>query len=520
MLTRMIIGLLASLILLLSVRGMVRQQDPDTVNFRLNKLEIVGLQKLSREKFLELSGLKLEQSLKLADLRPVADKLYSSSLFVKVRYRYSWMGDLLDVFFDVEEAPPVPPQPSLSSEPKPLTLGKIEFTGLQRCDRATAIQATGLQIGAPFDQKQLNAAAKSLTGSGYFSEVNYNYRLENDQGVALFEVVEFKWDIPCIFDNFVWFTPQELRDAVRKEIPSFEGASPDNEVIPNEIKSALEYLLRLRGIGRGVNFMVSSGNIEDPADRAKKEFLFVSTGAPIPVCQITFPGASAALQKQMQAAIKPLVNLDYSSRQFGEYLEKMLLPIYRQRGYLRSRFAGHTAEPDQGASKKCQNGVNVSAPVAEGVVYKLGKFEWAGNQAIDMSAMQDLLGMKAGATADGARIDKGLNAIRAAYLNRGYLDLKLEIKTDFDESSRTANYHIAVTEGQPFLMGEVVIANASESEQKRIRGKWQLAQGSILNFGYVREFVKKLSEDRSGRVPRVDLRLNRPKQTADVVFTF
>src|SRR5262249_7500555 len=215
-----------------------------------------------------------------------------------------------------------------------------------------------------------------------------------------------------------------------------------------------------------------------------------------------------------------LLNVDYSSQQFAQYVENTLIPIYRQRGYLRAKFGDLTAQPGQGANKKCQNGVNVSMPVEEGLAYKLGKFEWAGNQAIAMSTMQDLFGMKSGATADGAKIDKGLNAIKAAYLNQGYLDLKLEIKTDFDENSRTADYRIAVSEGQPFRMGEVVIANASENEQKRIRGKWQLAQGAVFNFGYAREFVKKLSEDRSGRLPRVALRPNRAKQTVDVQFNF
>lgn len=379
---------LLMLMLLLSAPVMGQEPDPATITFRLNKLEIVGLQKVSREKFLEAAGLKLEQTLKFADLRAASDKLYTSNLFSKVRYRYSWTGDLLDVVFDVEEGS-LYPQPTASPGPaKPLVLGKIEFAGMQRCDRATATAATGLQVGAPFEQKQLGAAARRLAGTGYFSEINYNFRQESDQVVAVFEVAEFKWDVPCIFDNFVWFTRQELHDAVRRQIPSFDGASPDNEKIPDAIKAALEQLLRQRGIARGVNFM------------------------------------------------------------------------------------------------------------------------------------QDLLGMKAGATANGDKIGKGVNAIKTAYLNQGYLDLKLEIKTDFDDSAGTANYRILVMEGKTYRMGEVVIANASENEQKRIRGKWPLAPGAVFNFGAVREFAKKLSEDRSARMPRVNLRLDHAKQTADVLFTF
>jgi len=494
-------------------------QEPDTQTFRLNKIDVNGLQKVSREKFIEVSGLQLGQNIKFADLKTVTSKLYSSGLFAKVRYQYSWMGDTLDVTFDVEESKPAP-APAAPTAPKTPVLGKIEFSGLQRCDQATATNASGLQLGATFDQKQLNASAKRLADTGYFSEVNYSYREVDGQMVALFEVTEFKWDVECVFDNFVWFSQQELRDTVRKQLPGFDGALPDNEIVPKKIKAALEELLRQRGIQRVVNFMVSVGDLYSPDAKIRKGFVFVASGAPMPVCKVAFPGASPALEKQMQAGVKPLVNLDYSSQQFAQYIENTLLPIYRQRGYLRAKFTGVSAQLDVGANKKCQNGINVSAPIEEGVTYKLGKFEWAGNQAMEISTMQDLFGMKKGAPADGARIDKGLNAIKTAYLNQGYLDLKLTIETDFEEGSGVANYRIVVAEGKPYQMNEIVIRNASESEQKRIRGAWRLAQGAVFNFGYAREFVKKLSEDRGGRTPRAQLQTDRAKQTVNVLFTF
>ncbi len=53
-------------------------QNPETQTFRLNKLDVNGLQKISREKFLEVSGLQLGQGVKFADLKAVANKLYES----------------------------------------------------------------------------------------------------------------------------------------------------------------------------------------------------------------------------------------------------------------------------------------------------------------------------------------------------------------------------------------------------------------------------------------------------------
>jgi len=248
--------------------------------------------------------------------------------------------------------------------------------------------------------------------------------------------------------------------------------------------------------------------------------VFVSNGAPMPVCKVSFPGASAALGKQMQAEIKPIVNLEYSGQQFAQSIENTLLPIYRRRGYLQAKFGDVSAQPDAGVNKKCKGGVNVSASVVEGAVYKLGKFEWVGNQALEMETIQDLFRMKAGVTADGAKIDKGLNAIKTAYLKQGYLDLKMTVETNFDETARAANYHVVVEEGKPYQMGEVLIKNASEDEEKRIRGKWQMAQGAVFNVEYVKGFIKKMFDDRSGRTPRVRLQPDRAKQIANVLFTF
>jgi outer membrane protein assembly factor BamA len=519
---RMTLALFASLFLLTGL-GARAQQNPEAQAYRLNKVDINGLEKISREKFLEVSGLTLGQSLKFADLKTATNKLVDSGLFANVRYRYSWDGDNLDVIFEVEESKSPEPGPAPAA-PKTLVLGKIAFSGLKRCDETTAVAAVGLQLGAVYDQKQLVAATKRLGDAGYFSDVNYTYGEMGGQMVAQFNVTEFEWDVFCLFDNFIWFTPQELRDAVRKQIPGFEGAVADHVAFPTKIKSALEELLRQRGIKREVDFIVGVRDMDAQGSKIQKQLAFVSTGAPMPVCNVSFPGASVALGKQLQSEIKQVVNLEYSveysGRQFAQYIENTLLPVYRRRGYLKAKFGDVSAQPDAGANKKCKGGVNVSAPVVEGAVYKLGKFEWEGNQALEVETIQDLFRMKTGITADGAKIDKGLNAIKTAYLKQGYLDLKMTIETNFDESAGVANYHIVVDEGKPYQMGEVLIKNASEDEEKRIRGKWQMAQGAVFNVEYVRSFIKKMFDDRGARTPRAQLQPDRAKQIANVLFTF
>src|SRR5687768_15299618 len=97
-----------------------------------------------------------------------------------------------------------------SSDAKVWKLNKIEFSGLQRFNESQAIPITGLQPGASVDVAALNAAMQRLQDTGFFKKVGYNYRYRGDQLDVTFQVEEMKWDLPVVFDNFVWFTDEEI----------------------------------------------------------------------------------------------------------------------------------------------------------------------------------------------------------------------------------------------------------------------------------------------------------------------
>ena len=518
-----LIGLVS---LLLCALATVSAQDPTQV-FKLAKLDLNGLQNISREKFMELSGLQIGQSLTIVQLKEAANQASSSGRFDKVGYRYSSVGEQLSVSFDLIERPPAPTTPvEPAAKPKPaepMKLGKVVFNGLKRCDEATALKVSGLQMGTVFDSKNLTAAAKSLSQTGYFSEITYEYARVDGQAVANFTLVEFDWNILCVFDNFVWFSPKELRDAIRQEIPWYEGIVPENDIMPERIRLILNNLLKQRSLARIANYQVFSGDVtDDDPTKIRKDFLFIATGTPMPICTTAFPGASPAFNKSLQNALKDVPNLDYSNLAFEQFVSNTLLPLYREKGFLRAKFGATEAQPNNLGEKKCASGVNIAVPVEEGKPYKLGKFDWIGSQALASKEMKEIFGMKPGAIADGAKIERGFKALRESYFNQGYLTAKINVETDFDDSTGTANYRILVADGAVYNFDQLVIKNASESEEKRIRSKWQLAQGSPMNVSYVRKYVQKFLEDTrgSGRTPRVQLAPDKSKLTAQVVFTY
>jgi outer membrane protein assembly factor BamA len=78
-------------------------QSPDQTVFRLNKINVAGAAIYTRDQVIDISGLKVGQSVRLADLGAAADLLTASGLFRSVAYRYAYTGADVDVTLEVTE---------------------------------------------------------------------------------------------------------------------------------------------------------------------------------------------------------------------------------------------------------------------------------------------------------------------------------------------------------------------------------------------------------------------------------
>ena len=399
-------------------------------------------------------------------------------------------------------------------------LSKIEFTGLNRHSEEEAIAASGLQIGQTVDVTTLDAAANRLLGSGLFVNLSYRYRTSGDQAVVTFTVEEAKGAVlPVVFDNFVWFSDEELSNAVRKEIPSFDGKAPDLGAAIDSITRALERLLRERKIPGQVEY--TPGN-----DMSGKnpEHIFSVKGLNLPVCTLVFPGASNVAESELVKNSKPLLNNTYSRKFVTEFANANLIPIYRQRGYLRASFKLPLPKLETGANNSCKDGVVVTMPVEEGLAYTWEKAEWDGNKAIAVEELERSLGMKQGEVADGVKIDSGLDTVRGAYGKKGFIVARLLPAPAFDDAGRRVTYRIKVNEGAQFRMGNLIITGLSEGDARRLKEKWKLQPGDVYDASYLNEFLKKvMREDRSAfgsKKMTTSLKPDRQKLTVDVSLDF
>lgn len=399
-------------------------------------------------------------------------------------------------------------------------VSRIEWAGLRQVKAEELIAASGLRAGQEADVAALDAAAERLMASGLVTRVAYRLREANGSAAVTFDVVEAKReaDIPVVFDNFVWFTRDELIAAVRKELPAFDGKAPELNSAVAGVTRALEGLLAGRKIAGEVEYLPQASVAGGEA-----KHIFSVRGASVPVCAVRFPGAAALTESELAEHARQMLGTDYSQELMSGFAASAVKLAYQQRGHLKVSFGEPGATLD--AAPACKGGVAVSVAVEEGPAYSWGGSAWDGSSALTPAELDAALAMRPGELANVTKIERSLRQVRAAYGRKGYLAARWRERREFSEGDRRVVYRFDVTEGPQYRMGVLTLTGLSESDAARVRAQWRLKPGDVYDESQPRDFVNRVMPmllKPGENPPRIetDVRPDARNLTADVNINF
>src|SRR5215213_217988 len=356
-------------------------------------------------------------------------------------------------------------------------IAKIETEGLQTLTTEAVIASSGLKIGQTFSVDAIDAAAQRLVDSGLFKRVAYRTRNVGANVTITFQLEEAKGQsAPVAFDNFIWFSDEELTAAIKREVPSFNGSAPDIGNTNEAIKKALQNLLAERKLPGRVEYNLT-----------EREHLFRVEGVPMTICTLHFPGAQSVSEEKLIQAARSLMDPEYSRQSAKTFPQYGLYPIYREVGHLRASFGLPVAKPETSAD--CE-GVDLTIPVTEGAMYSWARAEWSGNKVLAAKELDDMLGMKSGEVANGKKFDKGLSEVQKAYGKHGHVQVRMNPTPEFDEAAPKVTFKIAVDEGPQYRMGKVEFKGFSPVDAALLAEKWGLKSGDVYDQSYGGRFLR------------------------------
>lgn len=416
---------------------------------------------------------------------------------------------------------------ALAQQPSGDKLAKVEFEGLKRLSRDQLITASGLEIGQPINVAALDAAGQRLLDSGLLKKLSYRLHTDNNQAAVIFQIEEaVEIRHPVIFDNFIWFTEDDLAIAARHDVPSFDGTALDAGNMTDGIAHGLQLLLDEHKIAGKVEYMpmVYEGT-------TRLDHVFSVRGVRMPVCTLHFPGAANVGEERLIKAAKDLLGKDYSRTGTTAFAANALFPIYREVGQLRATFRQPTAKPQ--TSDHCKDGADVAIPVDEGLVYSWEGAEWSGNHIFAAEELDKALQMKPGEIANGLKFDKGLAAVAKVYGRKGYIEGALKATAVYDDGASKVAFRIEVKEGPQYRMGNLIVKGLPDNQTNYLRGKWEMLKGDVYDAGYAadlfqnafRDVFRSIVEERQAQgKPKPEVttsaRPNKSTLTVDVTFEF
>ena len=400
---------------------------------------------------------------------------------------------------------------AVAQEPPPNAkwrLTTIVFEGLKSQPPEKMIDAGGLKVGQTIDFEMIKAAAQRLSQTGLFKKVAYRYRYSSTQIELTFELEENTTGKKlCHFDNFVWFTDKEIADAIKRDMPDFDGRIVVSDFVGEEIKKSLTRLLAEKKIAGEVVYELDE----------YLSYTFKVKGANLAICDFQFAGAQDELKKPLLEALKPMFKTEYSKSDAELFVKAALIPIYTQRGYLKAAF--QPAQPSLSAS-----GVVVTLQVAEGAQYHWNDPVWSGIQAYSAQELNAALILKPGDVADSMKIAKSWGEISGVYGKKGYLRVGLNLEPVFDDGRRLVTYKVALTEGPQYRMGQVTIVGLPEDDARRVKDAWELKAGEIFSTSYPGVFIIKVARASLIKLQEVrpshELKRDDQRLTVDVVVKF
>jgi outer membrane protein insertion porin family len=375
------------------------------------------------------------------------------------------------------QAPPQNARPGTARLDSVVVAGSMRFTSEQI---ATAI---GLHPGTTVGREELQGAADKLAALGLFTNIQYKFATALGGVKVTYQVSDVP-PLPVSFDNFPWFSDEELTAGLKASGILFDGGAPLKGTVLDAMSETLEKLLDARNVHARVSHEVVAHPFNN---QSVQEFRVENTD--LTIQKVDFSDPVAQNDRVLQERVPDLIGKPYSRSRVELFEYEQVRPVYLARAYLRVQFGQPMAQFAANPTNPLSGQLIVAAPINAGAQYGWGGVEWKGNDSMTAQDLNKFSALLPGDPADGNKIQSLWETARAAYAQLGFLDAGLNPVPQFDEQTKRVTYVVEVNEGPQYHMGKLVLTGLSIEGERRLKKAWTIPPGGVFDKSVYDDFV-------------------------------
>ncbi len=379
-------------------------------------------------------------------------------------------------------------------------VSEIVVTGNRRIPAETIRARIFTKPGDIYDQQALERDFNSLWNTGYFEDIKF-LREQTPKGWRLIVQVKEKPTIrEILYTGLSSVSQSDVLDRFKQDKV---GLVQESQYDPTRIKKAEVSIKNLLS-EHGRQFATIRSEVRQIPPAAVGITFVVKEGPKVKVGKIRFDGNKNIKSRILRAAMKNLrpigvphsifleniFSKTYDATKLEEDTERVRAE-YQNRGYFKANITDpKTVIHDTGHKgfhiPLLQHGpgkaVDITMPIEEGDKFRLGKITFKNNKAIsNTAALRNLFPIKDGDIFSREKIAKGLENLRKAYGEYGYINYTGVPSTTFDDDKKLANLDIDIDEGKQFYVRRIEFQGNTTTRDKVIRRELMLEEGGIYN---------------------------------------
>ncbi len=379
-----------------------------------------------------------------------------------------------------------------------LTIEQIRVIGNRRIPKETVLARLFTHVGDTYDPVSIERDFNSLWNTGYFEDLRIE-REDSDKGVILNIYLKERPTIREInYKGNNSISTSDILDRFKKEkVP----LSVESQYDPTKIKRA-ETVLKELLAEHGHQFATIKTEVKNIPPASVQVNFNIKEGPTVKVGEIKFVGNQHISSLVLRRAMKNLkpIGIPYSlifenlfaktfdSSRLEEDAERVR-QAYRDKGYYNAAVEEpRTQIRDQGGLSlltfRPNKGkrIDILMPIEEGDRYKLAGIHFTGNKAVtNVRALRATFAVKDGEYVNATLLSKGMENLKKAYGQLGYINFGAIPKATFDEAKKTVSLDIDIDEGKPFYVGRIEITGNTLTRDRVIRRELMLEEGQVYN---------------------------------------
>ncbi len=378
------------------------------------------------------------------------------------------------------------------------TIEQVRVIGNRRIPKETIVARLVTHPGDQFDPTSIERDFNSLWNTGYFDDLRIE-REDSEKGVILNVYVREKPNIREInYKGLNAVSQSDVLDRFKKEKV---GISVESQFDPTKVKRA-ETVLKEILAEHGHQFATVRDDVKTIPPASVQVNFIIKEGPTVKVGTIKFTGnphVSPLLLRRSMKNLKP-VGIPYSivfENLFAQTFDASKLEedservrqAYRDRGYPNAAVEEpKTQIRDEGGLNfftfRPRKGkrIDILLPIEEGQRYHLGTITFTGFKALNNTrAMRSTFPIKDGDWFSATDVQKGLENLKKAYGQSGYINFGAIPKTVFDDQKKTVSMVVDIDEGKQFYVSRIEFQGNTITRDRVIRRELLLDEGQVYN---------------------------------------